>query len=107
MCTVWGVPAALFLHPFAIRLNGSVATAEQGSDAYIASQLAVIVGTRLGERDMVPAFGVPDAAFTGLSASDIQTCLDSFGPDGVTVSDLIVSEVSDAVDAVTVEWVAE
>ena len=100
------MPASLITHPFRIRISGRVAAAEQGTDAYVESQLAVIMGTRLGEREMCPTFGVPDVAFAYLSAADIQTCLDTFGPDDVEVTAVITEQVDDDTQAVTIEWEA-
>lgn len=99
------MPAALITHPFEIRISGRVATAEQGTDRYIESQIAMAVGTRLGERDMAPSYGV--AAMADLAASDIQTVLDDHGPDGVTVTAITRTQVSDSTETITVEWAAE
>jgi hypothetical protein len=97
--------ARLLLHPFRISTSGSVAAAEQGSDAYIDSQLRVVIGTRLGERPMCPPFGVPDPGFAVLSPDDVQTCLDQFGPDDVTVTAVTTGVGSDTT-TVDVQWAA-
>lgn len=94
----------LFTHPFEVLLAGGVGTALQGSDLYVASQLSVIVGTRLGERQMCPPFGVHDAAYGRVVAADVQTCLDRYGPDGVKVNSVTEKRVSDRMDAVQIEW---
>lgn len=96
--------ARLLLHPFTLTVGGRVASAEQGSDAYLESQIAVVIGTHLGERDMCVPFGVPDPVFARLSPADIQTCLDRFGPDGVTVLSVATESVSDTTDRVAVDW---
>lgn len=96
--------AALILHPFTLRVDGSVACAEQDSDAYIGSQIAVIVSTRMGERDMCPTFGVADPVFADLSEADIQTCLDAFGPDDIDVVSVTAVTTGDAVEVFTVDW---
>lgn len=96
--------ARLLLHPFTVTALGGVATAEQGSDTYIDSQIAVVIGTRLGERDMCVPYGVPDPAYATLSAADIQTCLDRFGPDDATVTSVKITTKSDLVDVADVRW---
>lgn len=96
--------ARLMLHPFAITVSGRVATAQQGSDAYIDSQLRVVIGTHLGERDMCVPYGVPDPTFAQLSAADIQTCVDRFGPDDCVITDLQQVGTSDLTDRVTLTW---
>lgn len=98
------MPASLLLHPFTLTVSGRVATADQGSDEYIDSQMRVVVGTRLGERQMQPAYGVPDPAFTELAVDDIQTCLDRYGPDGVRVAQLRLDQVDDSTQQVLLQW---
>ena len=85
-------------------MSGAVATAEPGSDEYLDSQLRVIIGTRLGERLMCPAFGVPDLTYSDVSAASIQTCLDDYGPDDITVTAVTNAFTSDTTTAVTVTW---
>lgn len=97
--------ADLILHPFRILVSGGVATADQNSDAYIASQLGVIAGTRIGERDMCEPFGVQDATYGALAPADIQTCLDVFGPDGVTVTSVVTTADTAEISAsVVITW---
>lgn len=99
------MPASLLTHPFEIRISGRVAAAEQGTDQYIESQIAMAIGTRLGEREMAPSYGV--AAVTDLAASDIQTILDDHGPDGVTITAVTRTQVSDSTETISVEWASE
>ena len=81
-----------------------MATAEQGTDAYIDSQITVAVGTRLGERQMQPAYGVPDATFAVLNPADIQTCLDRYGPDSVDITDVVTTRTDEQTLHVAVNW---
>lgn len=59
-------------HPFRLGDDGRIATHEQDTEAYLAGRIALILGCRPGERDLVPAFGVSDPAFDGLSLASIQ-----------------------------------
>lgn len=73
-------PVDLISHPFRV-VGGSIATVPQGSDDSTAEQLAVLVLTRRGERQMVPLFGVNDPAFQTYDQADIQLGIDLFGPE--------------------------
>lgn len=81
--------ALVIAHPF--RLAGSqVAVVEDGSDAGVAQEIAVLVSTRPGERPLVPSYGVTDPAFDGLHVAEVNAGLALYGPPGVTVSGIDV-----------------
>ena len=92
------------LHPFRLGTAGHVVCAAQGSDAYLDSQVQVIIGTRLGERDMCMPFGVPDPTFATLTAADIQTCADTYGPDDLRIMSVDSSAVDDLTTTADVTW---
>jgi len=96
--------ARLLLHPFALTPSGRVATAEPGSDAYLESQIRVIVGTKIGERDMCMPFGIPDPAFSRLTVADIQTCCDRFGPDELRITSVDSVATDEFNQATTINW---
>lgn len=62
----------LIAHPFRMGDDGRVLTHEQDTDAYLAERIALVLGCRPGERELVPAFGVGDPAFDGLTLASIQ-----------------------------------
>lgn len=62
-------------HPFRLAANGTVLTRVAGSEEDVNDRLRLIVETIQDERPMFPSYGVPDPAFVGLSAGDIQACL--------------------------------
>jgi hypothetical protein len=68
-------------HPFRLAPNGHVAVVEQDSDQGRAEQLAVLCLTRIGERDLVPGFGITDPTFAKVEASEIVAGLAAHGPD--------------------------
>jgi hypothetical protein len=76
----------------------------RGSDAEIEEAIAVLCLTTLGERPMLPTYGVPDPAFAGLHVGDIQVGLDEHGPDGVTITGVEQSPVSNTQSAAEVTW---
>ena len=73
-------PVRLISHPFRLLPGGDVATVLEGTDEADAEQLAILVLTRKGERQLVPRFGVRDPAFSGLDLAEINAGLAQFGP---------------------------
>lgn len=73
--------ARILSYPFRLQTNGEAATVEQGSDEANAEQLAVLVLTRIGERALVPSYGVEDPAFGALTLGDVVAGVAMFGPD--------------------------
>lgn len=73
-------------HPFRIGADGAAATVDDLADDFIDQTLSILVRTRLHERDMAWAWGIPSVAHTGLSSGDLQSVIDQYGPDGVTVT---------------------
>lgn len=62
----------LIAHPFRLGDDGRIQTHEQDSNAYLAERIALVLGSRLGERPLVPAFGVGDPTFDGLTLASVQ-----------------------------------
>lgn len=94
----------LITHPFRLRRDGSVDTAPPGSEEQISSQLAALIGTRVGERPMAHTFGVPDPAFAGLAAADVAAGVRIFGPDGVRITSVVTTPVDEEVSSAVVTW---
>ena len=90
--------------PFRLGPDGSVVTTGYGTDTEIDEAIAVLALTHLGERPMRPEFGIPDPAFAGLHAGDIQVGLDDYGPAGVIVDSVKTETVSDTVDRAKISW---
>jgi hypothetical protein len=72
--------ADLIAFPFRVGANGSVVTREQDEPAYYAELLGVMIATRLGERELVPSYGMSDPTFTVLSAQELASKVELFGP---------------------------
>lgn len=77
-------------HPFALAGN-AVAVVDDGSDTGAAQEIALLCATRLGERELVPGYGIPDPAFDALELAEINAGLTLYGPPGVSVTDLAVT----------------
>jgi phage baseplate assembly protein W len=72
--------ARILSYPFRIAGAGVVATVEQNSDQADTEQVAALVLTRLGERPLVPAFGLRDPAFVGIDSSELVAAVARWGP---------------------------
>lgn len=94
---------AILSHPFRLSANGTVATVAQGTDQANAEQIGVLCSTIQGERPIVPTFGVPDPAFSGIAAGVITAQIARWGPN-VTVKSVTANPVSDIETDVTVSF---
>jgi hypothetical protein len=95
--------ARIVSHPFRLAANGSIATVEQDSEGGDAEQLAVLALTKLGERAVVPAFGITDPTFEGFAVSEFVAGVAAFGPP-VRLADVAVSAVDDSTERVEVHF---
>lgn len=96
----------LIAYPFRISPSGSVATADEGTDAQLAQELAVAVLTKTGERVLVPEFGLDDPVFSGFDADALRLHVDLFGPP-VRIQDVRTRYVNEATQDVVIEFVSE
>lgn len=78
--------------PFRLTPSGQVATVDQGGDGWKVEHAAKAVLTRRGARELVPAYGVPDPVFAGLSAGELNACLTRFGPPIRAAIDVVYPE---------------
>lgn len=85
----------LIAHPFRLGHDGRVLTHEQDTTIYLAERIALILGCRPGERELVPAFGVADPAFDGLTLASIQNQMAIFEIP-VSITDVIRDDISDS-----------
>lgn len=95
--------AAILSHPFRLTPRGTVAVVEQESDVADAEQIGVLVMTVIGERELVPGFGVTDPTFDGFLPGEISAGVAAYGPP-VTITDVLVDYVSDSEQAVEVQF---
>lgn len=84
----------LIAHPFRLGGDGRVQTHEQDDDAYLAERIALILGCRPGERPLVPAFGITDPAYDGLTLASIQNQMTIFEIPAV-ITDIAREDISD------------
>lgn len=94
---------AILSHPFRLGADGAAVTVEDGSDAANAEAVAVLLLTRLGERELVPEFGTPDPVFGEVTLADLNGTLDLFGP-AVTVESVVTTPITDTASRVDVTF---
>ncbi len=90
-------------HPFRVGGNGSIATVDQNSDQANAEQIAILVLTEIGERPLIPGFGITDPTFSSLDPAEVAAGLTAYGPD-VQVIDVRVRDESDSTQLVNVDF---
>ena len=77
----------LISHPFRLRPNGTVYTVDQNSGDADAQQVAMILLTKIGERQAVPGFGVTDYTFAVPDVNQIVGAISLYYP-GVTLENV-------------------
>jgi hypothetical protein len=70
----------LLSHPFRVTGAGRAATVSQESDEAAAEGLGRLILTRIGERPLVPGYGIPDPTFAGLNIAALSSALIRYGP---------------------------
>lgn len=89
----------LISFPFRLGPNGHVVVRDEDDPAYYAELLGQLVATRLGERVLVPEFGLQDPTFTHLDGQELAYKVETFGP---PVRIMAVTEEQVGNDAVNV-----
>lgn len=92
--------ARILSYPFRLWPNGSAVTVEQDTETADAEQIGVLGLTKLGERPLVPGFGLSDPVHSGFPATELAAQIAEWGPP-VRLHDVRV--VADTADTQTVE----
>jgi hypothetical protein len=66
--------------PFALSAAGRAITVEQGSDEYYKQQIATLVSTIAGEREIYETLGMPDMAFDSFGHTEFHTQMSKYLP---------------------------
>lgn len=93
----------LMSFPYRLDKQGKAVTHDDKSEEYCAERLSIIVGTRPGERVMVPTFGVNDPAFEGFTAQALSIQVTQYGLP-VEITKVRRSYLNDAQESVVVEF---
>jgi hypothetical protein len=97
---------SLISHPFRLGPTGSIVVHEQDSDDCYAELLAVMIGTRPGERDQVPQFGINDPTFSTIDPHELTSKLSVFGPP-LQIQGITVQPISDTEQDIIVEFTVQ
>jgi len=71
-------------YPFRLASDGGVASVDQDAEQADLEEIATVILTVRGERALVPAFGIGDPAFVGLSAPEVVAAVTRWTPHVVT-----------------------
>lgn len=93
----------VFSYPFRLTDNGSIATVEQKSSQATAEQIAMLILTEQGERQMLPAYGITNPTFDEVSTSEIALQVALYGPD-VSISNVTAYYPDQSTLTVNVEF---
>jgi hypothetical protein len=67
----------LLTFPFRLE-GGSAVVADDASEIYLGDELAQLIQTQPGERELVPGFGLNDPAYTVFDVSMLEAQIDQF-----------------------------
>lgn len=81
----------LIMFPFQVR-EGQVVTADDGSDTYVAAELAQLCLTLEGERELEPSYGIKDPTFQDFDPADFSHKALVFGPEGLQITNIRMSQ---------------
>lgn len=99
-----GAVARILSHPFRLWPNGAVVTVEQESEEADREQIAMLALTRVGERVLVPGFGLTDPVHgDGFPVTELAAQIAEWGPP-VTLHDVAVVATSDRTQTVEVTF---
>lgn len=87
-------PIQLMAFPFRIAPNGFVATVLDDTDEEYAQELEVLIGTHLGERHLVPQYGVEDLAFDPTPITTVAAQVEKFGPP-VEITNITINDIDE------------
>lgn len=90
--------------PFRLGRNGRVVTVDSTSDELVAARLSCLIQTRPGERSLAPGFGMPDPTFSRFDPNALTAGVAQFGPDGISIGHIVVRDVDDTEQRVTIPW---
>lgn len=93
----------LISYPFRLSPKGEVQTTEDGED-YYAEELAMLIKTMPGERDLVPDFGITDPTFNTFSESELLSQITMFGPP-VTIQGIKTQHIRDGIFSVSIDYI--
>lgn len=93
----------LISYPFRLTGTGAVASRDDGDEEYLAEELAQLVQTHPGERELVPTYGLNDPAYTDFDKAMLIAQVTVFGPP-VTIEAVEAQYLSDTEQDIVVRF---
>jgi hypothetical protein len=93
----------LISFPFRLAGTGSIASRDDGDENYLAEELAQLVQTHPGERELVPTYGLNDPAFATFDKAMLIAQVATFGPP-VSIQRVEVRTLSDEQQDVVIKF---
>lgn len=93
----------LISFPFRLSGSASVTTRDDADIDYLGEELAQLIQTQPGERELVPTYGVNDPAFATLDSGMLAAQIETFGPP-ISIEDVSTRFLSDTVQDVVVSF---
>lgn len=92
----------LISYPFRLNKQGYVQTTEDGED-YYAEELAMLIKTSPGERNLVPDYGIADPTFNTIDQAELLAQISFFGPP-VTIEGIDSVPVRNGIFRLTINY---
>jgi hypothetical protein len=96
----------LISFPFRLSGSGAVTTRDDADLDYLGEELAQLIRVLPGERELVPAYGMDDPAFSRFDEGMLAEQVDTFGPP-VVIDSVTTRFLSDTVQDVVVTFHAD
>ena len=93
----------LISYPFRLDNKGYVQTTPDGDD-YYAEELAMLIKTSPGERNLVPDYGIADPTFGTFDKAELLSQIALFGPP-VTINGITSSQIRDGIYRLSIDYV--
>lgn len=93
----------LISYPFRLKPNGSVASVDQNTPQADAEQVAMLLLTKKGERQLVPGFGISDVTLGMLDVNEVASAISVYYP-GLNITGIRPVWVNDGFLSVEVEF---
>ena len=95
--------ARVLSYPFRLWPNGVAVTVEQDTEEADAEQIAVLALTRIGERTLVPGFGITDPVHVGFPTTELAAQIAEWGPP-VRLREVAIIATTDSTQTVEVTF---
>lgn len=93
----------LLAYPMRVANNGTMAAIEDGTEEYYAQELAGMLRTEKGERELVPEYGVDEITASNMDKLNLASQVELFGPP-VEITNVTYKTGMDGITRGTIEF---